>query len=327
MPFHFQIDFQPVGKGRKIRGMVSSPNQDLEKEIITAKAFREALSNFMKHPILHVRHTERPVGLATSAVVKANGESHIEAEIFTSEDTDDVWDEIEKGSLCKYSIFGRRKVVEGPCHLSPGMRSSPCITKALDLWSISLVGNNAINQDTYLEIAKSNLGADDVEYFTEKLALIFKSGPTNSEIQGDIMVQDPKPEDQAPTTAEEIVKASPETDTRLSAIETNIGEIVKAIGGLAEIMKAATPPPAPTSDPIIEKAKLDLAPIVKAAVDAAVGDIRKSMDTLVSDFAIVKSELETVKGTVVRKSGTAVYIPLEGEDYNPRLANLSAIGE
>jgi phage head maturation protease len=331
VPFHYQIDFEPIGKGRKIRGTVSTPSPDRENEIITTGAFREALSNFMKHPILHVHHTERPVGIASSAVVKATGETHIEAEIFCSEDTDDVWEDILKGKLNKFSIYGRRKKAEGPCHLSPSQRMSPCVTKSLDLWSISLVGDNAINQDTYIEIAKANLPEDDLEGFTENLALIYKSTHANDGLQGEIMVPEPI-EDQTPTgdaLDSPITKSEEGTDGRLVAIENTLGTITKAVGDLAEVVKAAVKPTVEPKedDPIIEKAKLDLEPIVKAAVESAVGDIRKSVTDLTGEIAEVKKALEEVKGTVVRKSGVAVYIPLEGTEFNSNIANAAVIGD
>ena len=152
--------------------MVSSPKPDRENEVIETSAMRQALHNFMKHPILHLQHTERPVGIAIEAVVKSTGETHIEAEIFETDDTDDVWDLIEKGGLSKFSIYGRRKQTAGQCHLSPNQRSGPCITKSLDLWSISIVGTNAVNQDTYLEIAKAHLAEDEYTPFAENLGLI-----------------------------------------------------------------------------------------------------------------------------------------------------------
>lgn len=120
------------------------------------EAIEKALPDFMKHPILHYQHSERPVGIVNKAYIK-NGSFMIEASIFETGDTDDVWAEIEKGELNKFSIFGKRLKASSECKLQPHQRNSPCVTKAIALWSISVVGDNAINEKTFLEVVKSFL--------------------------------------------------------------------------------------------------------------------------------------------------------------------------
>lgn len=313
--------------------MISSPKPDRENEVIETAAMRQALHNFMKHPILHLQHTERPVGTALEAVVKANGETHIEAEIYDTDDTDDVWQLIEKGLLSKYSIYGRRKQTAGQCHLFPHQRTSPCITKSLDLWSVSIVGTNAVNQDTYLEIAKAHL--PDAEYgeFAENLGLIYKSRPDNEYLKGDTMVPEPKKTDDpvvdsTPIDETPIVKGS--SEERLDTIEASLGTITKAIGDLAVVVKAAVEKPEvkdeqPAED--IKKAGLeDVDAIVKAKVEEAVGEVKKAFDGLTTDVAELKKAVDEMKNTIVRKSGPLVYIPEKDSEYNPYEANAAAIG-
>lgn len=306
--------------------MISSPKPDRENEVIETAAMRQALHNFMKHPILHFQHTERPVGTALEAVVKSNGETFIEAEIYDTDDTDDVWDMIEKGTLSKYSIYGRRKETTGQCHLAPHQRSSPCITKSLDLWSVSLVGNNAVNQDTYLEIAKAHLPDDEYPTFVENLTLIYKSEPSNEYLKGDTMVPEPQTTDPVVDEPVEPVQKGQDVD-RLEAIETSLGTITKAIGDLAGIVKASAEKPEQDVQPpedLIRKA--DLEPIVKAKVEEAVGDIRKAFTDLSTQVDEIKKAVDEMKENVIRKSGPVAYIPEKEEDYNPYEANLSAIG-
>ena len=310
--------------------MVSSPKPDRENEVIETSAMRQALHNFMKHPILHLQHTERPVGTAIEAVVKSTGETHIEAEIFETDDTDDVWDLIEKGGLSKFSIYGRRKQTAGQCHLSPNQRSSPCITKSLDLWSISIVGTNAVNQDTYLEIAKAHLAEDEYTPFAENLGLIYKSGPSNEYLKGDTMVPEPMKTDDpiVETPLDGVVKGT--SEERLDTIEASLGTITKAIGDLAVVVKAAVEKPEvkdeePADD--IKKATLDdVDAIVKAKVEEAVGEVKKAFDGLTTDVAELKKAVDEMKNTIVRKSGPLVYIPENEGEYSPHEANLAAIG-
>ncbi|HQN91149.1 MAG TPA: XkdF-like putative serine protease domain-containing protein [Methanoculleus sp.] len=331
VPFHFQIDFKPTGNGRRIRGMVSSPKPDRENEVIETSAMRQALHNFMKHPILHLQHTERPVGIAIEAVVKSTGETHIEAEIFETDDTDDVWDLIEKGELSKFSIYGRRKQTAGQCHVSPNQRSGPCITKSLDLWSISIVGTNAVNQDTYLEIAKSHLAEDEYTPFAENLGLIYKSWPGNEYLKGDTMVPEPMKTDDpiVETPLDDVVKGT--SEERLDTIEASLGTITKAIGDLAVVVKAAVDKPEEVKEEAItediKKATLeDVDAIVKAKVEEAVGDVKKAFDGLTTDVAELKKAVDEMKNTIVRKSGPLVYIPESEGEYNPYEANAAAIG-
>lgn len=281
----------------------------------------------MKHPILHLHHTERPVAFATSAVVKANGDTDIEADVFTTEDTDDVWDAIQQKTLNKFSIFGRRKTSDGPCSLHPTKRRSPCVTKSLDLWSISLVGDNAVNQDTYIEIVKANLPESETDGFIENLASVYKSEPINDVLQGDIMVPEPIIEQDpivvVPTS--DITKGEPEDSGRLIAIETSLDLITKSVGALTDLMKKESTKDDETK---IEKAKIDdFDIIIKAKVDEAVGDIRKSVDTLTASIEEIKKSLDEMANTVIKKSGTIVYVPPEnGDNYNPQLSNAAAIG-
>lgn len=325
-PFHFQIDLVPVGQGRKIRGVISTPHEDLEKEVIEPSALRKALSNFMKHPILHLLHTERPVGLVTSAVVKKSGETEIEGEIFSTDDTDDVWEDIRLKKLTKFSIFGRRKYSDGPCHVSPSRRAAPCITKSLDLWSISIVGSTAINQNTYLEIAKANLDETDQPVFAENLALIYKSADLINESESGTMVPEPKDKkDEAEGDAPIIKSDEGGADDRLDKIEKSLGVIAGSIEAIIKSLPAKTDEP-PKEDPPIEKANLDIGPIVKAQVEEAVGDIRKSFDGLSAQVTKLLEEFEEVKSTVIRKSGPIVFIPQDGEDENDMLSNAAAVG-
>ena len=139
-----------IQSDRKIYGVAHVPVIDRENEIILADAIRKALPEYMKLPILHVQHTERPVGTVTKAFVDESGKLHIYADIKDTEDTNDVWSDIESGELNKFSIFGKRDDASPECALAPTQRISPCVTKALTLFSISVVGDNAMNQDTFL---------------------------------------------------------------------------------------------------------------------------------------------------------------------------------
>jgi len=101
-----KVDFT-IDTERKIRGCAHFPTIDKERELILSDAISKALPDFMKHPILHYRHTERPVGTVTKAYIDNDGAFHIEGSIYDTPDTDDVWEQVKKGELNKFSIYGK----------------------------------------------------------------------------------------------------------------------------------------------------------------------------------------------------------------------------
>jgi hypothetical protein len=155
----FTVDFK-VETDRVISGVAHFPEVDKENELILMDAISKALPSFMKHPILHLQHSERPVGLVNEAKIEDN-KFIIKASIFDDDDTDDVWDDILKGKLFKFSIYGRRTVGSRECKLHPRTRTTPCVTKAIRLWSISVVSGNAINERSFFEVVKGLMETDE----------------------------------------------------------------------------------------------------------------------------------------------------------------------
>ena len=94
-PLSFSIDFQVTGE-RQIEGVAHYEEVDRENEIILIGAIQKALEDFMKHPIAHYQHTERPVGTFTKCEIKDKA-LHVACDIYNTKDTDDVWNEIQKG--------------------------------------------------------------------------------------------------------------------------------------------------------------------------------------------------------------------------------------
>lgn len=134
--------------------MAHTPTIDKEKEIILSEAIKKALPYFMELPIIHLNHSERPIGIVKSARI-AEDQLIIEGNFKNTSDADDVWGEILAGRLNKFSIYGRRLEGSPECSVDPNLRNQPCITKAIWLDSISVCGDNAINPNTFLEVIKS----------------------------------------------------------------------------------------------------------------------------------------------------------------------------
>lgn len=154
------------GSSRRIAGVASTPDIDRENEIILKSAIHDALEFFMQHPIIHLNHSERPIGTVTKATFQGN-DLYIEADIYDDDSTTDVWDDILRGTLSQWSIFGRPRAREGQCNVPAGRRTGPCITKALWLDSISLCpGGNAINTRTFATIIKAMTSGSSLVHAT-----------------------------------------------------------------------------------------------------------------------------------------------------------------
>lgn len=314
----FSVDFS-IFSDRRIRGRAHFEQKDLENEIILIDAIKKALDQFMEHPILHYQHTERPIGTITKAEIKDKG-LWIEASIYDTPDTDDVWAEIQRGSLNKFSIYGRRLQGNDQCRISPENRMSPCVTKAIALWSISAVGDNAINQMTFLEVIKSLRGDTVTDEVIEEI------------------VQ--KADEETSTEEETLLKAEGNTSSileRLSGMEATLQRLVESDAqvhaGMGDASKAeeigeieekcgcaakASPVEIDTDDEIVK------ADVIQKAID----EFRKAYDEKIAalESRIVAMETETVK-----KGGSVVIIPeqLSPEDariVNPMILNAKALG-
>ncbi|GEM_PF-1743456 len=144
---------------RKVYGMATGPHLDRENETILKKAVEDALPNFMMLPIMHLDHTERPVGWFTKAEFKGQN-LYVEACVKPTSDCDIFWKDVVKASKVgkpyQFSIFGDRVDCTASCALDPPKRTEPCITKALELYSISICQpGSAINPNTFAEVMKA----------------------------------------------------------------------------------------------------------------------------------------------------------------------------
>jgi len=144
---------------RKVYGLATDPQLDRENETILKKAIEEALPNFMMLPIMHLDHTERPVGWFTKAEFRGQ-DLYVEACVKPTSDCDEFWKDVKKasgmGKPYQFSIYGDRVECTPSCALDPKSRTEPCITKALALYSISICQpGSAINPNTFAEVMKA----------------------------------------------------------------------------------------------------------------------------------------------------------------------------
>lgn len=310
----------------------------------------------MKFPILHTDHNERPVGAVDECRVLKSGDSvldqthpdydpdarigdtYFKAHIREDADCDDVWEKVQKGVYKKISIFGVRTHASSECSLHPTQRASPCITKGIRLWSFSLVGDNAINPNSYIKIAKS-FSEDLCSEFQEKTSELIKAAFPDSNMAPD---SDQTVQGAGTTTAEvtntEGVVTKSELDPVIQDVVLIKGEMADVKTGIAGIMEylkkgeAITTPPAtetPAASEYITKATLEpvLDLIIKAKVEVAVSEIKKAYD---AQFAEMQKKLDAYSNETILKGGHMVMITQDGSkvgEYNPMMANFDALGE
>lgn len=326
---------------RKIKGCAHFPAVDRENELILSDAIRKALPQYMQHPILHVQHTERPVGTLTKAEIDAEGALQIEGTIFDTPDTNDVWADIQKGILNKFSIFGRRDSGSYECALSPDQRTSPCVTKALTLFSISIVGENAMNTRTFLEVAKGMKG-DTTEDTTEDKEDVEKCAPACK--KSDDLIHEPSNTSQMLGRIDGVEKANGEFGDRLAKIEETLSQLVESDKKVHDTMDKAEDEELTEEkkEEVVEKAApvekpAEPAPeyIVKASLDSeikkAVDEVKKAYDEKFASIEKAHADLskvvESMKKETIEKGGHVVIIKKEALDANPKMGHLDMIGD
>lgn len=308
---------------RKIRGCAHFPSVDKENELILTEAVKKALPQYMQHPILHIQHTERPVGTVTKAEIDAEGALQIEGSIFDTPDTNDVWTDIESGKLNKFSIFGRRDHGTYECSIPPDRRISPCVTKALTLFSISIVGENAMNPNTFLEVAKGD--TTDTEDETKEEEGMEKCGTSCKKGDDDGPLQDSR----NPSLMQKSIDEYGERLTKIEEALTKCMYKAEEDSEMEDEKKEETVEKAA----VVEEVKPEF--IIKADLDSeirkAVDDVRKAYDekfvTIEKAYTDLKATVESMKKETIEKGGHVVIITKEQVDANLKVGHLDMIGE
>lgn len=151
----------------EIEGVAHVETVDKDKETILIKAIEDSLPDFMELPILTVDHLERPVGLITKAWIE-DLRFHLTARVKSTADCADIRNRIQKAldntaiglppapdDLNSFSIKGLRTEYSPECLVPVGARTSPCVTKAIHLWAVTLCGGNARNPLAYFDVVKA----------------------------------------------------------------------------------------------------------------------------------------------------------------------------
>lgn len=315
------------------------------------EAIKSSLPTFMKAPIMHYQHTERPVGIFEECSVDYEEGLFVKGGVW--DHCSDVWKQIESGELNKFSIYGIRKSYSPECKLSPSLRTSPCITKALDLYSISIVGDNAINDETFLEVVKS---------FTELYKnndILIKSVDTNSslvhETMDGTMPEDEEKEKKPESEEEEVEKCNTtfppsNEDKPLEKSEGNTSSILERIGKMEQTLQSLVDSDKKVHSeidkgedmteteekkeevekgPEITKAEPEVKTesqedLIQKAVMAKTDEIVKAFTEKIS---VLEGKIAEMEKQTIQKGGQVVVIKdIAGESKSAMISNMEALG-
>lgn len=293
------------GSGRRFAGVASIPEADRENEIVLKSALEEALQFFMELPIVHFYHTEKPIGVIHKAWFEGDA-LHVEGALKGTPDCDAEWAAMQKGELNQISIYGRRREGSPGCRLPPGQRTTPCITKSLWLYSVSLCPTGtAVNKRTFAEVLKSVVQ----KATTSESAFVH---PTVDGTEKNMPDEKPQNEGEKQPTVEELLA---QVLAKLSALEGRLPDVEKSEENepTEEEKKEEEPPvqkgeKGPVPDEAIRKADLRI-----AAVEDLVKAQAETIKTLGAKLEEKTAEIETLKKATVKRQ----VIVLPGEAGTP----------
>jgi hypothetical protein len=268
-----------------ITGCASVPKPDRENELVTKEAIEAALPDFMKLAVLHLDHTERPLGPITEAWFDGD-KFMIKCPIKMTPDCKDVRDRIREGELGQLSIYGRRNEGTPSCKLHPNRRSETCQTRSLFLDSISLCpSGNAINENSYIE----HNGGIVVKSMNSESAIETADGSLE---KNDMVENVDAPAESAPTgdLNQEIVEALSGINDRLAAVEQTIEE-----------MTSVEPEDIEKAEEDYDGAEYDAGP-----------DLQEQVSTLAEGMTMILQELAELKEQI--SGGSVQKAELEDEE-------------
>lgn len=207
-----------------VSGCASVPEPDSENEIITKEAIEAALPDFMNLAVLHLDHTERPVGMITESWFEGD-KFMIRGPIKPTGDCKDVRNRIRTGNLGQFSILGRRISGTPSCRLNPVHRSEVCKTTALFLDSVSVCPKgNAINENSYLE--HNGGGIVEKAMNSAESAMIHTTADGTEEIKN-MDTNEPAPDNSGSDspTLQQILDAITGMSDRIDALEQQYEEL------------------------------------------------------------------------------------------------------
>ena len=171
------------------------PIVDKDKEIITAGAMEDAISDYVNFPIISEFHKERPIGIAERIWRTKDDEFKALVRIRDDRATDDVWEKVNlppgtPGRYDQVSIAGKRIVYNDQCNVPQALRraDNPCQTEKLRLDSISVCDDRARNEGTEFNVVKAESEDETTFIYTTALEItkvednLIKAETTESEL-------------------------------------------------------------------------------------------------------------------------------------------------
>jgi len=211
------------------------------------------------------------------------------------------------------------------------------VTKAIRLWSFSLVGDNAINPGSYIKVAKSFSPDLCDEFETNTVELIKAAFPDVSmapnadqqdqDFSGDIDESVKKADVVTKSELDPVVQDVTLMKGELADVKTGVDKILDFISKSSQDATSGDTAEEPAVE-YITKANLEttLDLIVKAKIDLAVSEVKKAYD---EKFAAMEKQMEAFGSETVQKGGRVVILDGDGSPLgnmdNSFLSNLDAL--
>ena len=294
---HFQMLFKEVQQEEgkvKIKGFASTPDLDRYDDIVQPTAFAEAMSTYMKNPVVLLGHdSDKPIGTVTEYSLSTSG---LEVTVEVVNNIDDCMEKIQNKTLRGFSIGWR---CLDCIYKEEGNKYIREVTK-LDLAEISVVAVPA-NPSTLFTLSKSLKKMFDerkemeVEATTETETVETpeEETPAESETPNTESTPEDKEAPVETTGTEETPEETPAESTEETPaddVPADTSEVVKADEETSEEAKAA----------LLEEVKSLVGTMIDEAVEKSCGQILRQNTELNAKYAELEAKHKTLEADLLK---------------------------
>lgn len=294
---HFQMLFKEVKQEEgkvKIKGFASTPDLDRYDDIVQPTAFAEAMTTYMKNPVVLLGHdSDKPIGTVTEYNLSTSG---LEVTVEVVNNIDDCMEKIQNKTLRGFSIGWR---CLDCIYKEEGNKYIREVTK-LDLAEISVVAVPA-NPSTLFTLSKSlkkmfderKEMEEETPTETEVVETPTEETPAESETPNTESTTEDKEAPVETTGAEETpaeTPAEPAEETPTDDIPADTSEVVKADEEPSEEAKAA----------LLEEVKALVSTMIDEAVEKACGQLLKQNTELNAKYAEIEAKHNALEADILK---------------------------
>lgn len=292
---HFQMLFKEVKQEEgkvKIKGFASTPDLDRYDDIVQPTAFAEAMTTYMKNPVVLLGHdSDKPIGTVTEYNLSTSG---LEVTVEVVNNIDDCMEKIQNKTLRGFSIGWR---CLDCIYKEEGSKYIREVTK-LDLAEISVVAVPA-NPATLFTLSKSlkKMFDERKEMEEEKPKETVETPSEETHAESETTTTESTTEDtekvgENPATGEKTdeTPAESKSETTTDDVPADTSEVVKADEETSEEAKAA----------LLEEVKSLVSTMIDEAVQKACGLLMKQNTELNAKYAELEAKHNALEADILK---------------------------